>query len=386
MLNLFKAKHQKGDTIVEVLIVLAILSLAFSISYSTASQSLNKSRNSQEHSQGTTVSSSQLELLRAAYGKDVAIPTDRPFCMKSDGTVSSFAAASVIPSNPALDTFQTSLYPADCVIDNLYRVSIVAVGADPNLYFDVRVRWDGLNSLGKQQVETSYKVYKIEQAATSGTLLQASPPSVNVIVKKIPPLSVSGDVDKTPPCGNSATQNKSGSSVTLNGPSGFTATATTDASSTASFTNIPELAAGQYTATINSVPANYEICSLNPSGPVPAQGSQTINMKIRPRCSRYSYTTTTSSTTWNWTQRERTEAYDNWYIALNYSGGRTHFVAGPGVYGHPETNSNYYWYEFSGTVSPSDPGNTGYYWLYRATYDPTTTTTTTTNYNYNCPS
>lgn len=385
MLNRLKSRYQRGDTIVEVLIVLAVLSLAFSISYSTASQALNKSRNSQEHSEGTTISNAQLELLRAAYGKDVAIPTDRPFCMKSDGSVSSFAAASVIPASAALDTFQTSLYPADCVLNGLYRVSIVAVGSDPNLYFDVRVRWDGLNSLGKQQIETSYKVYKIEQAGTSGTQLQASPPSVNVLVKKIPPLSVTGDNDKTPSCGNSATQNKSGSSVTLNGPNGFSQIKTTDASSTASYTNIPELAAGQYAATINSVPANYEICPPNPSSPVPAQGSQTINMKIRPRCSRYSYTTTSSSTSYFYVQDAHT-VYDGLYDALWYSGGTTHFVAGPGVAGHPETASNMYWYEYSGSSQTINGVTYGYYYVYNTHLSSSTTTTTTTHYDYSCPS
>lgn len=47
---LIKKLNQRGDTIIEVLIVLAILSFAFSVSLATASKSLKQSRSAEEHS------------------------------------------------------------------------------------------------------------------------------------------------------------------------------------------------------------------------------------------------------------------------------------------------------------------------------------------------
>ena len=55
--------NKSGDTIVEVLVSLAILSLAFAISYSTASKALIVSQNSQEHSTALGYLDQQMEML-----------------------------------------------------------------------------------------------------------------------------------------------------------------------------------------------------------------------------------------------------------------------------------------------------------------------------------
>jgi type II secretory pathway pseudopilin PulG len=56
----------KGDTIVEVLIVLAILSFAITISYSSATRSLEDARQSEENSYATELAQSQIEAIRSA--------------------------------------------------------------------------------------------------------------------------------------------------------------------------------------------------------------------------------------------------------------------------------------------------------------------------------
>ncbi|HET8991430.1 MAG TPA: prepilin-type N-terminal cleavage/methylation domain-containing protein, partial [Candidatus Saccharimonadales bacterium] len=58
--------NQAGDTIIEVMIVLAILSMSFGISYATANKSLNGSLNAQEHSAALGILDTQLEDLRIA--------------------------------------------------------------------------------------------------------------------------------------------------------------------------------------------------------------------------------------------------------------------------------------------------------------------------------
>lgn len=55
--------NQAGDTIVEVMVVLAVLGLAIGISYATASRSLFNARQAQENSQATTAAQAQTEQL-----------------------------------------------------------------------------------------------------------------------------------------------------------------------------------------------------------------------------------------------------------------------------------------------------------------------------------
>lgn len=56
-----KFSNSRGDTIVEVLIVLAVLGLAIAIAYATANRSLLNARQAQENSAGTQIAQAQLE-------------------------------------------------------------------------------------------------------------------------------------------------------------------------------------------------------------------------------------------------------------------------------------------------------------------------------------
>ena len=58
-------KHQKGDTIAEVLISVAVLSLILSISYGLANRSTLAVRQSQERSEAQQINNGQLEQLRS---------------------------------------------------------------------------------------------------------------------------------------------------------------------------------------------------------------------------------------------------------------------------------------------------------------------------------
>jgi prepilin-type N-terminal cleavage/methylation domain-containing protein len=64
MLKQLRKINQAGDTIVEVMVVLAILGLAISVSYATANRSLLNTRQAQENSQATELVQSQIEALR----------------------------------------------------------------------------------------------------------------------------------------------------------------------------------------------------------------------------------------------------------------------------------------------------------------------------------
>lgn len=153
----FRRLNQKGDTIVEVLVVLAVLGLAFGISYATANKSLAHSRNAEEHSQALGQITNQIELLRdvvAAQDNSVFIHTSA-YCLKPDHSMSATFAK---PSSDArvinLDT-----YPADCV-DDLYHKSITYTPGTAEDLFEFRIVWDGPGSTGRQQETITYKIHK----------------------------------------------------------------------------------------------------------------------------------------------------------------------------------------------------------------------------------
>lgn len=165
-----KTLNSSGDTIVEVLIVLAVLSLSFATSYSIAIKALGQARNAQEHSETLGNIDSQVEWLRYAIAHDVnpSLPVNRPFCMKSPTTYDdSFPATYTVTSSAANDNL--SSYPIACT-NGLYYSRIIYSGptgpADGN--FDIIIRWDGNASLGRQQEEINYRTYKLVPDTSPG--------------------------------------------------------------------------------------------------------------------------------------------------------------------------------------------------------------------------
>jgi prepilin-type N-terminal cleavage/methylation domain-containing protein len=158
MLKRFQQLHQRGDTIVEVMVVLAVLGSAIGISYSTANRSLLNARQAQESSRATTIAQSQVEQLRAmADNPDVAphdtyiYTTDNlPFCM--------------IENNAQHIKKITDItnYPVECRYDQAsgfeYDVSIKhsTLGDDK---FTVQVEYDDILGQGRDSVTLIYRVH-----------------------------------------------------------------------------------------------------------------------------------------------------------------------------------------------------------------------------------
>jgi Tfp pilus assembly protein PilV len=90
MSGLFRGKkHERGDTIVEVMISLIIISSVIVGAFVVSRISSRNIRNSEEHSQALQMLQGQVEMLKA-YGDSHTgsanlLPTSGTFCMKSDG-------------------------------------------------------------------------------------------------------------------------------------------------------------------------------------------------------------------------------------------------------------------------------------------------------------
>lgn len=167
-----KRLNQSGDTIVEVLIVLAVLSMSFGISYATANGSLTKSRSSEEHTEAQGILSSQAEQLRAAVANNATLPNSSTFCFGN-------STGNIVTQSPwnqsALDT-NPGDYPASCNFNSFYFASIVYVPSSgtTQAYYDLQVRWQGLGSLGVQQVEYTYAITPTSISLTNNGYLNCT--------------------------------------------------------------------------------------------------------------------------------------------------------------------------------------------------------------------
>ncbi|MHB1865527.1 MAG: type IV pilus modification PilV family protein [Candidatus Saccharimonadales bacterium] len=123
MINILR-KHEDGDTIVEVLISLAILVLVLGGAYYTASQSYRNDRDSQEHTEGLTIAQTQIEALRI-YG-DTFNPTNDSCLQPPDSPSNSCYVSSSDTSK-----FYPNLNNCQAQAPYCYRVTISQPGGPP---------------------------------------------------------------------------------------------------------------------------------------------------------------------------------------------------------------------------------------------------------------
>jgi type II secretory pathway pseudopilin PulG len=287
----------RGDTIIEVLIVLAVLSLAFSISLTTASRGLQQSRTAEEHAAATGLIQQQVEELRAAIADqntavfDHADSSSNPkdsFCMNSttDQPTTNF-------SIPATYTGETNYgeYNSTCT-SGFFNESItyIAGAQASDNYFNVRVRWPGEGSLGPQESSLVYKINALTANAISGVITAATAAQINIDVDSYTSNQTS-TVPFYPGCsGNTVAAPDAGTSVTLNSDVGDSYTEGTTGG-VASFSNL-DYNHG-YTATLNSAPSGYQTCNGNASVAdltTANSNSQLTGITVQPLCDQQTIT------------------------------------------------------------------------------------------------
>ncbi len=168
--------NQAGDTIVEVLIAMAVLGAILVGGYAIATSSLNRVRASQERGEALRIAESQVEALRvmtskitdkvaqADQVKAITISSPEPggknvFCVtqSSDGIFKYTNADSVNPSSFNAGCQRGGRY--DVVVTN----HLAHLGSDPSkdpleVVYDVHVYWDRSGGGQKQNLSLKYKV------------------------------------------------------------------------------------------------------------------------------------------------------------------------------------------------------------------------------------
>ena len=134
-----------GDTLVEVVIVLAVLGMAISISYATANRSLLNARQAQENAEATELVQSQVENLRRY--SDITVPTDPNYVY--DTTPFCFNAGS-----------KQTAGGGNCTLNSRYAIGIVYSSlASPGGTFRVTAQWPDVSGEGIDSVVMSYRLY-----------------------------------------------------------------------------------------------------------------------------------------------------------------------------------------------------------------------------------
>lgn len=137
-----------GDTIVEVIIAVAVISLVLAGAFKITSLNITAIRDSNEHIEALQLLQGQAELLRyaASHGLLTSGELDgRPFCLDPSG-------------HQAL----SCLFPSGNSSTGLYRLSIqkqacLGVSGCDTTTFDLSAQWPALNG-GTDTVYLSYKV------------------------------------------------------------------------------------------------------------------------------------------------------------------------------------------------------------------------------------
>ena len=164
-----KKLNQAGDTILEVLIAIAVVGLVLGLSYTSVNRSLKATRASQERGEAIKIAESQLEKLNLLSVVPVGVsdpssifnPTNRNFCLYSAVPTDLPTRVNFSSYNPdvLLENTNYSQYPPQC-IDGRYYFSITYQdkgGATRNI-FKVIVRWERVSG-GYDQLITYYRLH-----------------------------------------------------------------------------------------------------------------------------------------------------------------------------------------------------------------------------------
>lgn len=152
-----KKLTQRGDTIVEVLISMLVVSVILGGAFVTTNKSQTGVRDSQEHTEALKLMESQLEELRSNAGSaspNVFPPTqpmNTPFCMYNGVAVAASGSTAVdCTQNSSGDP--TTTQPA-------YNLSISSTASNGGYLYTVNASWYDIDGNGKANESMVYRLY-----------------------------------------------------------------------------------------------------------------------------------------------------------------------------------------------------------------------------------
>lgn len=149
-----KKLSQMGDTIVEVLIAIAVISAILGGAFAVAHNSQQGVRDSQEHAQGLKLLESQVEQLRAAASdKTSPVFTLASFCMYQG------SAYSTTNGNCKQDSAGNSPPGGQLEYDLVIKCQ-GSCSAAGGYKFNAQVTWDEVTGNGRASENMVYRLYR----------------------------------------------------------------------------------------------------------------------------------------------------------------------------------------------------------------------------------
>lgn len=153
-----KRSNQRGDTIVEVLLAIAIIGAVLGGAYVVANRNTMINRASQERLEAIKVAEGQLERLKAKAASDSSLFNQTSFCLNNTNTI--------VTSTSAQCRVNSSGVPS--VAEPSYRINItkegdLAVGVTnptAGARFKIEVTWSEVRGGGTDRLEMQYGVYR----------------------------------------------------------------------------------------------------------------------------------------------------------------------------------------------------------------------------------
>lgn len=162
--RLFTTMGDGGDTIVEVLIAIAVISVVLVGAYATTNHSLRSTEDAQERSNATSLVESQLELLKTASSTDPYAIWNRgaalkTFCLTEPDSHGSFGA-SIYPSSNSNCNVNTTGTPTTVQPDFNLSITNPITGSNPQDTFIVEAQWPSVEDNVTDNVQIVYRVYE----------------------------------------------------------------------------------------------------------------------------------------------------------------------------------------------------------------------------------
>jgi type II secretory pathway pseudopilin PulG len=144
---------EAGDTIIEVLISIAIVSVILGGAFVTTRNSQIGVRDSQEHAEALKLIESQIEQLRVDAASDGNIKTaTTPFCMYNEKPVSA-----VVP--PASTDCKQDSAGQPTATQPVFALTVNRASSNGGYLFTIKAQWDSVAGNGKAQESMVYRLY-----------------------------------------------------------------------------------------------------------------------------------------------------------------------------------------------------------------------------------
>lgn len=154
--------RQTGDTIVEVLIAIAVIGSVLGITYATMNRNLLTTRDSQERTEASKLAQGQIEAFKGLADTGTTLPSLTGFCINVAAVVNLGGTAPT--TDLTSDNFDATNYPVTPVgsngqtgcVSGFYRIAIKRDSTDTKLW-RFYVRWEKVSGSGRNEVVMVYR-------------------------------------------------------------------------------------------------------------------------------------------------------------------------------------------------------------------------------------